>query len=81
MYEYTSINLQRSEPEVLDFYGTQESIPASLCTLANWYDNPVCLTGPLGYIDWRNRFLGIYFWAPERFKNTVFGFFYTAIIN
>ncbi len=23
-----------------------------------------------GYIGWRNRFLGIYCWAPETFKNT-----------
>ena len=26
--------------------------------------NPICRTGPPGYICWRNRFLGIDFWAP-----------------
>jgi hypothetical protein len=26
--------------------------------------NPICRTGPPGYIGWRNRFLGIDFWAP-----------------
>ncbi len=34
------------------------------------YDNPVCRTGPPGYIGWRNRFLGIDSWAPETFTNT-----------
>ncbi len=33
----------------------QESIP----NLADRYDNPIWLTGPPGYIGWRNRFLGI----------------------
>ncbi len=28
------------------------------------------LTGPPGYIDWRNSFLGIDSWAPYTFKNT-----------
>jgi hypothetical protein len=31
---------------------------------------PYCRTGPLGYIGWRNRFLGINSWAPETFTNT-----------
>ncbi len=26
--------------------------------------NPICRTGPPGYIGWRNRFLGIDSWAP-----------------
>jgi hypothetical protein len=26
--------------------------------------NPICRTGPPGYIGWRNRFLGIDAWAP-----------------
>jgi hypothetical protein len=26
----------------------------------------------IGFIGWRNRFLGIYFWAPMKFKNTAF---------
>jgi hypothetical protein len=26
--------------------------------------NPTCRTGPPGYIDWWNRFLGIDTWAP-----------------
>ncbi len=30
-----------------------------------------CRTGPQGYIGGRNRFLGLDFWAPFKFKNTV----------
>ncbi len=30
-------------------------------------------TGPPGYISWRNRFLGINFWAPQKFKNIASG--------
>ncbi len=30
----------------------------------------ICRTGPPGYIGWQNRFLGIDFWAPYKFKNT-----------
>ncbi len=32
--------------------------------------NPICRTGPPGYIGWRNRFLGIDSWAPYTFTNT-----------
>jgi hypothetical protein len=32
-----------------------------------------CRTGPPGYIGWRNRFLEIDSWAPQKFKNTVSG--------
>ncbi len=38
----------------------KELIPS----LADWYDNPIWRTCPKGYIDWRNRFLGIDSWAP-----------------
>ncbi len=31
--------------------------------------NPICRTGPPGYIGWRNRFLGIDSWAPYTFTN------------
>jgi hypothetical protein len=31
---------------------------ASLRSLAGRYDNPICRTGPPGYIGWWNRFLG-----------------------
>ncbi len=40
--------------------GAQESIPS----LAGREDNPICRTGPPGYIGWRNQFLGIDSWAP-----------------
>jgi hypothetical protein len=29
-----------------------------------------CRTGPPGFIGWQKRFLGIYSWTPEKFKNT-----------
>ncbi len=32
--------------------------------------NPICRTGPPGYIGWRNRFFGIDSWAPDTFTNT-----------
>ncbi len=45
---------QKSEPEFLNFYGAQESIPridfVSLCSLADRYDNPFCRTGLPGFI-------------------------------
>jgi hypothetical protein len=48
-----------SEPEFVNVYGAQESIPrnrsASLCCLAGRYDNPFCFTSPSGYIVWWNR--------------------------
>ena len=54
-----------TEPESLNFYGAQESIPR------NQFPQPMkpsgsvsCRTGPLGYMCWGNRFLGIDFWAP-----------------
>ncbi len=32
---------------------------ASLCSMAGRYDNPICHTGPPGYIGWLNHFLQI----------------------
>jgi hypothetical protein len=32
--------------------------------LTGLYDNPICSTGPPGYIGWRNQILGIDSWAP-----------------
>ncbi len=47
-------------PYLQTFKGAQKSIPS----LAGRYGNPICRTGPPGYIGCRNRFLGIYSWAP-----------------
>ncbi len=33
-----------------------------------------CRTGPIGYLGWRNRFLGLDSWAPEKIKKTVSDF-------
>jgi hypothetical protein len=46
--------LERAEPEFVNIYEAQESIPS----LAGLYDNPIWLTDPSSYIGWRNRFLG-----------------------
>ncbi len=57
---------QRSEPVFVDPSRSPEidSQPGgSVC-------NPICRTGPPGYIGWRNRFLGIDSWAPLLFTNT-----------
>jgi hypothetical protein len=48
--------LTESETEAVfvNLSGAQESIPSP----ADRNDNPICVTGPPGYIGWRNRFLG-----------------------
>ncbi len=46
-------------PYLYTFYRAQESIPS----LAGRSDNPICRTGPPGYIGWQNRFPGIDSWA------------------
>ncbi len=49
-----------TEPVFVDLLRSPESI----LSLAGQYGDPICLTGPLGCIAWRNRFLGIDYWAP-----------------
>ncbi len=44
----------------------QEIYSASQYSLAGRYDNSICRTGPTDYKGWRNRYLGIGSWAPER---------------
>ncbi len=53
----------------------KESIRQTYVTLAGRYDNPICRTGPPGYIRWRNRFTVVDSWAPETFTNSalIFG--------
>ncbi len=48
------------EPVFVDLLRSQ-GIDSSMAAL---YDNPICRTSPPGYIGWRNRSIGIDFWAP-----------------
>ncbi len=58
------LNTCRTEPEFVKTvrslgFDSKESGQPIVCSLADRYDNPICRTGPLDYICWRNRFLGI----------------------
>jgi hypothetical protein len=52
--------VMKSEPVFVDLQGAQKSIPSPGGSVRN----PICRTGPPGYIGCRNRFLGIDSWAP-----------------
>jgi hypothetical protein len=52
------IRVLQPEPEFLNVYGAQESIPRIRCSMAGRYDSPLRCNGTRGYIDWRNRSLG-----------------------
>ncbi len=53
--------------------GSKEPILPAYVARAGRYDNPICRTGPPGYIGRGNRFLGIYSWDPLTFTNSASG--------